>query len=76
MNPGSPLRPLLRWTSLVVAGALLAWLGAARMHQQNFVLFLAIVLGLAIGIVVVFVSTAEGTRAEGPERGATPNDAG
>ena len=35
-----PLRPLLRWTSLLGGVALLAVLGAARTHQQNFPLFL------------------------------------
>ena len=76
MNRRSPLRPLLRWTSLLVAGVLLAWLGAARMHQQSFVLFLAIVLALAIGIVAVFLATAEGSGAQSAEGGATPNDGG
>jgi hypothetical protein len=36
----------------------LAVLGVARMHLQNFVLFLGIVLGLAIAVVAVYVATA------------------
>jgi peptidoglycan/LPS O-acetylase OafA/YrhL len=53
----SRLRPLLRWTSLVAGAILLAVLGEARTHQQSFVLFLAIVVALAIGIVAMFVAT-------------------
>jgi hypothetical protein len=41
-----------------VAGGVLAALGSARMHLHDFVTFLAIVLGLAIGVVAVFVATA------------------
>jgi hypothetical protein len=37
---------------------LLAVLGAARTHQQNFPLFLAVVLGLSVLAVAVFVLTA------------------
>jgi hypothetical protein len=33
-------------------------LGAARTHQQNFPLFLAVVIGLAVLTVAVFVLTA------------------
>lgn len=40
--------------------ALLAVLGAARTHQQNFPLFLATVLGVSLVIVAVFVTTAAG----------------
>jgi hypothetical protein len=36
----------------------LAPLGVARTHQQNFPLFLAVVMGLAVLTVVVFVVTA------------------
>jgi hypothetical protein len=36
----------------------LAALGAARTHQQNFPLFLAVVVGLSALIAVVFVATA------------------
>ena len=36
----------------------LAVLGSSRAHQQNFVLFLAIVLGLTIAVVAVYVATA------------------
>lgn len=56
-----PLRRLLRWTSLVALVVVLAVLGTAgtaRTHQQNFVLFLGIVLGLAVAVVAVFVATA------------------
>ena len=73
---GSPLRPLLRWTSLVAGAVILAVLGGARMHLHNFVLFLGIVIALAIAIVTVFVLTADGTgsAAEGSE--PTRTDAG
>lgn len=57
MRPALPLRPLLRWTSLLAGAAVLAVLGGARMHQQDFVLFLAVVVALAAGIVAVFVAT-------------------
>jgi hypothetical protein len=40
--------------------ALLAALGVARLHQQNFPLFLAAVLGVAVVTVVVLVATATG----------------
>jgi hypothetical protein len=53
------LRPLLRWTSLVASGALLAVLGAAGTHQRNFPLFLAAVLGLSVLAVAIFVATAD-----------------
>jgi hypothetical protein len=36
----------------------LAVLGVRRVHLHNFVLFLAIVLGLAVAIVAVFIATA------------------
>jgi hypothetical protein len=39
----------------------LAALGAANMHQQNFPLFLGAVLGLSVLTVVVFVLTAPPT---------------
>ena len=42
---------------------MLAALGHKRVHLHDFVLFLAIVLGLAIAIVAVFVITQHG----GPE---------
>jgi hypothetical protein len=35
-------------------------LGAARTHQQNFPLFLAVVLGLSVLTLAVFVLTAPG----------------
>jgi uncharacterized membrane protein YoaK (UPF0700 family) len=53
----SPLRPLLRWISLIAAAIVLAVLGSARTHQQSFVLFVVIVVALAAGIVAVFVAT-------------------
>jgi len=49
---------LLRWTSLLASAALLATLGTARVHQQNFPLFLSVVLGLSVLAVAVFVLTA------------------
>ncbi len=58
MPRGLRLRPLLRWTSLVAGAAVLAVLGVRRAHLHNFVLFLAIVLGLAVAIVAVFIATA------------------
>ena len=55
----SPLRPLLRWISLVGSAALLAVLGAAGTHQRNFPLFLTAVLGLSVLTVAIFVATAD-----------------
>jgi len=55
--PGWPLRPLLRWTSLVGSAVLLGTLGVANMHQQNFPLFLTAVLGLCVLTVAIFVLT-------------------
>lgn len=52
------MRPLLRWISLVATAVVLGVLGAARTHQQNFTLFLAVVLGLSVVVLVVFVATA------------------
>jgi hypothetical protein len=43
--------------SLLGSVALLAALGVARTHQQNFTLFLSVVLGVAVLVVVVFVAT-------------------
>ena len=40
--------------------ALLAVLGTARTHQQNFPLFLGVVLGVSVVTVTVFVLTARG----------------
>ena len=59
-----PLRPLLRWISLVGSVALLAWFGTARTHQQNFPLFLATVMGLSVLIAVVYVFTSTGESEE------------
>jgi hypothetical protein len=53
------VRPLLRWTSLLACGAVLAALGAANMHQRDFVLFLATVVGLSTLAIAVFVLTAD-----------------
>jgi len=39
-------------------------LGAARTHQQNFPLFLAVLVGLALLTVAVFVATAPGAAEE------------
>jgi hypothetical protein len=41
-----------------VTVGVLAALGVARMHQTNFPLFLAAVLGLALLTVLAFVATA------------------
>ena len=60
MFRGWPLRPLLRWISLVAAVVVLALLGGARLHLHSFVLFLVIVIGLAAAVVAVFVATAHG----------------
>jgi hypothetical protein len=54
------MRALLRWISLLGCAALLAFLGAAGMHQKNFTLFLIAVLGVTVVTVVVFVATAAG----------------
>jgi hypothetical protein len=54
----SLLRPLLRWTSLGATLVVLAYLGTTRLHLQNFVLFLGIVLGLSVAVAAVFVATA------------------
>ena len=43
---------------------MLGVLGAARTHQQNFTLFLTVVLGLSVVILVVFVATAARDRPE------------
>jgi uncharacterized ion transporter superfamily protein YfcC len=48
----------------VATAGLLAALGVARVHQQNFTLFLAIVLGLAVLITLVFVVTGPGQTRE------------
>jgi hypothetical protein len=40
----------------------LAVLGSARTHQQSFVLFVAIVVVLASGIVAVFMATGADPR--------------
>lgn len=52
------MRSLLRWTSLVLAAAVLYPLGARGFHHRQFDLFLGIVLGLAALIVVVFLTTS------------------
>ena len=43
---------------------MLGVLGVARTHQQNFPLFLGVMLGMAVLTVVVYVATATGDRAE------------
>jgi hypothetical protein len=65
VTPSSLLRPLLRWTSLVATALVLAALGAWRLHQGRFVLFLGVVVALAVVVVAVYVATAVGD--EGPE---------
>jgi sulfite exporter TauE/SafE len=60
VTPSSLLRPLLRWISLVAAGLVLAALGASRLHQGRFVLFLGIVMALAVVVVAMYVATANG----------------
>jgi len=67
----SPLRPLLRWTSLIGSAVLLGVLGAARTHQQNFPLFLTVVVGLSVLAVAVFVLTAA---PDAPSSGADAED--
>jgi hypothetical protein len=62
--PRSLLRPLLRWSSLVLILAVLARIGAARLHLHNFSLFLAVVVGLALLTVAVFVATTAGDAEE------------
>jgi len=62
--PESPLRPLLRWTSLAGSAVLLGALGVANMHQQNFPLFLTAVLGVCALTVAVFVLTEPRGRAD------------
>lgn len=64
MSRRSPLRPLLRWISLVGCAVLLGAVGAAGTHQKNFALFLAAVLGAAVVTVAVFVATAKGDSAD------------
>jgi hypothetical protein len=56
----SLLRPLIRWTSLALVLAVLAGVGAARLHLQNFPLFVAVVVALALLTVAIFVITAAG----------------
>jgi hypothetical protein len=41
----------------------LALVGSARLHLHNFVLFVAIVIGLAAAVLAVFVVTASGKSA-------------
>jgi hypothetical protein len=46
----------------------LAVFGAARTHQQNFPLFLAVVLGVSVVTVVIFVLTERpGANADSPD---------
>ena len=51
-------------TAVLTTAGLLSALGVARVHQQNFTLFLAIVLGLAVLITLVFVVTGPGQTRE------------
>lgn len=51
------MRSLLRWSSLVASGAVLAALGARRVHLASFPLFLVICVALALFVVVVFLLT-------------------
>jgi hypothetical protein len=53
------VRSLLRWTSLVVAGAILYGVGARRLHLHDFNTFLALLLVLALAITAVFVVTRD-----------------
>jgi len=55
---------LLRWTSLAGSVAVLGVLGAARWHLHSFALFLAVVVGLSLVTVAVFVATATGDAEE------------
>lgn len=58
------MRSALRWTSLAATTAVLYRLGATGFHHRHFELFLAVVLGLAVLIVGVFVATATGNSRE------------
>lgn len=63
------MRALLRWISLLGGGAVLYGVGVSRLHHQNFSLFLALLLALAVLTVVVFLLTRDaglGTRREPP----------
>ncbi|MBI4256403.1 MAG: hypothetical protein HY616_15135 [Candidatus Rokubacteria bacterium] len=51
------MRSILRWSSLVASGAVLAALGARRVHLASFPLFLLICVALALLVVVVFLLT-------------------
>jgi len=51
------VRSILRWSSLVASGAVLAALGARRVHHGSFPLFLLICVALALLVVVVFLLT-------------------
>lgn len=51
------MRSVLRWSSLVASGAVLAALGARRVHHGSFPLFLLICVALALLVVVVFLLT-------------------
>ena len=62
---------MLRWTSLLASAALLGVFGTARTHQQNFPLFLAVVVGLSVLAVAVFVLT---TAPDAPSSGADAED--
>lgn len=43
---------------------MLARVGVVRLHLHNFLLFLAVVVGLAVVAVVVFIATAAGDAEE------------
>ena len=58
------MRSALRWTSLAATAAVLYGLGMRGFHHRHFDLFLAVVLGLAVLIVAVFVATAAGRSEE------------
>ena len=47
-------RSLLRWTSLVVAAAVLYAVGVRRLHLHDFNAFIGVLLGVALGILAVF----------------------
>ena len=51
------MRSLLRWSSLVASAVVLGALGASRVHHTSFPLFLAVLLALSLGTVVVFLAT-------------------
>ncbi len=61
------MRSVLRWTSLVLAGAVLYTLGTKGFHHRQFNAFIVTVLVLAVIVVVTFVATSRSSDAAGSE---------